>query len=195
VKIRFRSRVIDFRTNFSASVFLDTLGADVERRFSRNGILAVAGGATTPDTLAFFLPQRVEGSDVVDFAATDQLTDRNSLAVTANISVQSENLVSNFKVEPNPFTPNGDGINDEMTIFFDVQRLLTPKPVRLEIFDLNGRRLHLTERQLSSGGYSQQWDGRGDNGQMVPPGLYLLRISTDADDAGAARTRLVSVAY
>jgi len=195
VKIRFRCRVIDFRTIFSASVFLDTLGADVERRFSRNGILAVAGDESALDTLAFFLPQRVEGDDVVDFGATEQLSDRNSLAVIADISAQSQNLVSNFEIEPNPFTPNGDGVNDEMTVFFDVQRLLTPRPVNLEIFDLSGRRLHRTELLLSSGGYSQVWDGRDDGGQIVPPGLYVLRISTKADDSGAALTRLVSIAY
>ena len=167
----------------------------MERRFSRNGILAVAGDESALDTLAFFLPQRVEGDDVVDFGATEQLSDRNSLAVIADISAQSQNLVSNFEIEPNPFTPNGDGVNDEMTVFFDVQRLLTPRPVNLEIFDLSGRRLHRTELLLSSGGYSQVWDGRDDGGQIVPPGLYVLRISTKADDSGAALTRLVSIAY
>ena len=65
---------------------------------------------------------------MVDFGETDQLSDRNTLAVIADVSAQSEDLVSNFKAEPNPFTPNGDGINDEMTVLFDVQRLLTPKP-------------------------------------------------------------------
>ena len=195
MKVRFRGRVINFHTNFSANAFLDTLDADVERRFTRNGILAVADGEGTLDTLAFFLPQGAEGNDVVDFGTTDQLSDRNSLAVIADVSAQSEDLVSNFKAKPNPFTPNGDGVNDEMTVLFDVQRLLTPKPVRLEIFDLNGRRLRLVERHLSSGGYSQQWDGRDDGGQIVPPGLYILRISTEADDAGNAQTRIVSVAY
>jgi flagellar hook assembly protein FlgD len=137
----------------------------------------------------------VVGSDVVDLFATDALSDRNSLAVIADLSSQSKNLVSKFAVEPNPFTPNGDGINDELTVTFDVQRLLAPRPVNLEIFDLSGRRLRIIERNLSSGGYSQQWDGRDDAGQMVPPGLYLLRISTEADDVGKARTRLISVAY
>lgn len=193
VKVRFRGRVINFHTNFFANAFLDTLDADVERHYTRNGILAVGEGAL--DTLAFFLPQEVEDNDVVDFGATDQLSDRNSLAVIADVSAQSEDLVSNFKAEPNPFTPNGDGINDEMTVLFDVQRLLTPKPVRLEIFDLNGRRLRLIERRLLSGGYSQQWDGRADGGQIVPPGLYVLRISAEADDAGNAQMRIVSVAY
>ena len=92
----------------------------MERRFTRNGILAVTGGEGTLDTLAFFLPQGVEGNDVVDFVATDQLSDRNSLAVIADISAQSENLVSNFKAVPNPFTPNGDGINDEVTLLLSL---------------------------------------------------------------------------
>ena len=61
VKVRFRGRVIDFRTNFFANAFLDTLGADVERRFTRNGILAVTGGEGTLDTLAFFSAARSGG--------------------------------------------------------------------------------------------------------------------------------------
>ena len=192
VKVRFQGRVIDFRTNFAANVFLDTLGAETERRFTSSGILALGGRL---DTLAIFLPQRVEDNDVVDFAATDRLSDRNSLAVIADISAQSENLVTNFKIAPNPFTPNGDDVNDEVVVTFDVQRLLTPKPVHLEIFTLNGRRLRFIERHLSSGGYSQQWDGRDDAGQVVPPGLYMLRIATEADRAGEPQTRIVSVAY
>ena len=195
VKVHFQGRVIDFRTNFAANVFLDTLGAEAERRFTSSGILALGGSESALDTLAIFLPQRVEDNDVVDFVTMDQLSDRNSLAVIADISAQSENLVTNFKVAPNPFTPNGDGVNDEVGVTFDIQRLLTPKPMYLEIFDLNGRRLRLIERQLSSGGYSQQWDGRDDAGQVVLPGLYLLRISTEADHAGEAQTRVVSVAY
>lgn len=195
VKVCFQGRVIDFRTNFVASVFLDTLGAEVERRFTRNGILALGSSESGLDTLALFLPQRVQDNDVVDFAATDQLSDRNSLAVIADISAQSKNLVTNFRVAPNPFTPNGDEVNDEIVAAFDIQRLLTPRPVHLEIFALNGRRLRFIERHLSSGGYSQPWDGRDDAGQVVPPGLYMLRISTEADHAGTPQTRIVSVAY
>ena len=194
VKVRFQGRVIDFRTNFVANVFLDTLGAQVERRFTKNGILAF-GSESLLDTLALFLPQQAQDNNVVDFVATDQLSDRNSLAVIADISAQSKNLVTNFKVAPNPFTPNGDGVNDEIVVAFDIQRLLTPRPVHLEIFDLNGWCLRFIERDLSSGGHSQQWDGRDDAGQVVPPGLYMLRISAEADHAGEPQTRIVSVAY
>ena len=120
------------------------------------------------------------------------MSDRNSLAVVADISAQSEDLISNFNVEPNPFTPNDDGINDAMTVIFDVQRLLVPKAVHLEIYDLNGRRVHRTERQLASGGYSQQWDGLNDAGQRVPPGLYILsrpRAALVGEGVGHAQTR------
>ncbi len=195
VKVRFQGRVIDFRTNFAANVFLDTLDSEADRRFTSSGILALGGNESVLDTLAIFLPQRVEDNNVVDFAATDRLSDRNSLAVIADISAQSENLVTNFKVVPHTFTPNGDDINDELVVSFDVQRLLTPRPVHLEIFDLNGRRLRFIELDLASGGYSQQWDGRDNAGQVVPPGLYLLRISAEADHAGKAQMSIVSVAY
>jgi hypothetical protein len=192
VRVSFRARVIDFRTDFSANVFLDTLDIGFDRQFTNNGILALGAAA---DTLALFLPQPVQGGDVVDFANTDQLSDRNSLAVIADISTQGNNLVANFTVAPNPFTPNGDGINDDLDVAFDLQRLLTPRPIKLEIYDLNGRRVRLIERMLSSGGYSDTWDGRDDAGGIVPPGLYVLRISTEADDASEARTKLISVAY
>ena len=195
VKVRFRGRVIDFRTHFSASVFLDTLNTDAKRSFTTSGIIALSDSENLADTLAFFLPQRIEPSDIVDFVVANQLSDRNSLAVVADISAQSEDLISNFTVEPNPFTPNDDGINDAMNVIFDVQRLLVPKAVHLEIYDLDGKRVHRTERQLASGGYSQQWDGRNDAGQRVPPGLYILRIYTEADEAGASPMRLISVAY
>ena len=76
-----------------------------------------------------------------------------------------------------------------------MQRLLTPKPVRMEIFDLSGRQVYQVERELLSGGYSELWDGRGNDGVVVSPGLYILQISTKADDAGGPRSRIISVAY
>jgi len=192
VKVNFRARVIDFRTNFAANVFLDTLSSEYQRQFTENGILTLGASA---DTLALFLPQPVEGDDVLDFDATEQLSDRNSLAVIADISAQGSNLVANFETVPNPFTPNGDGINDQLEVRFDIQRLLTPRAVLLEVYDLNGQRVRSIERSLNSGGYSEQWDGKDEAGNIVPPGLYILRLSTKADDAGDARTRLISVAY
>jgi len=193
VKVRFRGRVLEFRTNIRANAMLDSLGQRGTRLYTSTGIVAL--GETGADTLAFFLPQALEAQDVVNFLATDQLEDRNSLSVLADISAQSRELITNLRVAPNPFTPNGDQINDQVMIAYDVQRLLIPRPLKIEIFDLGGRQVKSLRQNADSGGYTQTWDGRDNAGGRVAPGLYLLRISTEADAAGSAQVRLISVAY
>jgi hypothetical protein len=39
------------------------------------------------------------------------------------------------------------------------------------------------------------WDGRGDQGQQVPPGHYIYRISLDTDAETENRIGTISVAY
>ena len=190
--LRFRGRVIDFQTNFSANVFLDTLQASYKRLFTKNGILTLGADA---DTLALFLPQPVEGANVVDFTLRDALSDRNSLAVVADISSQGSNLISNVQFSGESFTPNGDGVNDELLVGYDVQRLLEDRALHFEIYDLGGNRVRHLEKELRSGGYSDSWDGKNDAGIMVVPGIYVVRLSADADEASAAVSRLVSVVY
>lgn len=192
LKVRFKGRVIDFRTNFRANALLDSL-AGGRRVFTNNGIIALSDAGT--DTLAFFLPQALEGRDIVDFLQTDQLEDGNSLAVIADISAQSKELVTKLEMGPNPFTPNGDLVNDQLQLSFDVQRLTAPRPIKVEVFDLGGRLLRSMKQDAVSGGYSLDWDGKDEEGNLVVPGLYLVRVSVDADAAKSALVRLISVAY
>lgn len=195
MRIRFSGRVIDYQTDFRANALLDTMTADGVRDFTSNGIVIRDGEGAEADTLALLLPQPVVGQDVVNFLETDALEDRNSLAVIADLSSQSRNALTNLRVQPTQFTPNGDGINDEVKISFDVQRLLIPRALHVEIHDLGGRLVRRIERNVASGGHSATWDGRSDEGEVVAPGLYLLRVSTEADYADAAKVRLVGVVY
>ena len=49
--------------------------------------------------------------------------------------------------------------------------------VRLEIFDLLGRRVRLLEDRSRFAGFaSVEWDGRDDTRQPVPSGVYLIRV-------------------
>jgi hypothetical protein len=58
----------------------------------------------------------------------------------------------------------------------------------LEVLDLAGRRV--ARLAALAGGAAWDWDGRGDDGRRVPPGLYLARASV----AGASLTaRIVRV--
>jgi hypothetical protein len=64
----------------------------------------------------------------------------------------------------NAFSPNGDGINDEMVFTFG--RRPARAAYRVEIYDLNGRRL--VARTLPAGETQWRWDGRVDGRELLP---------------------------
>jgi flagellar hook assembly protein FlgD len=63
--------------------------------------------------------------------------------------------------------------------------------VRLEIFDLAGRRVRsLASGVLPAGEVTREWDGRDDRGHGVRSGVYFVRLTTPAR---TFTTRLVSL--
>ena len=112
-----------------------------------------------------------------------------------------EQIIVSAVADPNPFTPNGDGINDETKFSFFVANLLVPRPVRLIIYDVTGRRVrNLVDISSSAYAFVEQnsipWDGRDDNGNLVSPGLYIYQITVDADGINPVSvTKTVTVAY
>ena len=59
--------------------------------------------------------------------------------------------------------------------------LPTPAHVKLEIFDLLGRRLTtLTNGNWVAGYHALSWDGRDARGTRAGPGIYLCRMSAGA---------------
>jgi hypothetical protein len=72
------------------------------------------------------------------------------------------------------FTPNGDGVNDEMNFLVENPKGL---PVSGEVFDLLGARV--AELKAGSVASSLVWDGRGRDGDMAPKGVYLYQIESD----------------
>jgi hypothetical protein len=80
-------------------------------------------------------------------------------------------------------TPNGDGVNETATIDFAVLRVNGEREVAVSVWGLAGRRVvRMAEtRPQVSGQYRAVWDGRDDDGRLVPPGVYLLRIEVETD--------------
>ncbi len=74
-------------------------------------------------------------------------------------------------VEPNPFTPNGDGVNDVATFVIHSQ-----KPLRVDIFSFGGALV----RRLEGEG-SVSWDGRDIRGRKAPAGPYLYVIQAGGE--------------
>lgn len=110
-------------------------------------------------------------------------------------------LVRNLSVNP-VVTPNGDGINDRAAVAFEVVTIVGQAELDAAVFDLAGRRVRsLLARSVANGIYDAArikdlaWDGRDAAGNLVPPGVYIVRVQLQADarDTGAARA--VGVAY
>jgi hypothetical protein len=75
---------------------------------------------------------------------------------------------------------------DETSIAFS---LPTAGPARIGVYAVSGRRVR-EERwpSLEAGSHHWAWDGRDAAGRTVAPGLYLLRLETDA---GMATRRIL----
>lgn len=64
--------------------------------------------------------------------------------------------------------------------------------VRIEIFDVSGRRLKvLADRSFQAGSHEFSWDGRRDDGSEAPSGLYFVRGSINDARRESARILIV----
>ena len=70
--------------------------------------------------------------------------------------------------------------------------------MRVKIYDLDGRvvkDLPIPPRESISGNYEIIWRGDDASGAFVAPGVYLFRISVDADSGEQEVVRAVYVVY
>ena len=101
-----------------------------------------------------------------------------------------------LQASPPLFTPNGDEINDQTEISYDLLNIGTSRKVALHIYDLSG---HIVRELLAApsvaGSFSALWDGRDGEGSVVPPGIYLYQVDLGADEENFVVSGTVSVAY
>lgn len=126
------------------------------------------------------VPQILEAGNAVDFSSED-------VAALSNLSVaiprsQVGKLIGEIVFSSTILTPNEDGANDELEIFFNLLQLTRATPVILEIYDLAGRKVDTAfDEERFIGPALFTWDGRVD-GKYLPPGHYIwvLRVKADA---------------
>ena len=93
-------------------------------------------------------------------------------------------------------TPNGDGVNDGLEIEYDLLNLFGQVPVAIDVYDLSGRLLAKVYRgTAASGRFSARWDGRDGSGELLSPGLYLLRLEVETDEGTDRMDQVISLAY
>lgn len=129
------------------------------------------------------LGQKIELEDLADLTV---LGAKNSLG----------RILSDVEVSPNPFTPNGDGVNDAATLAFKLLQMIGTAPLSVDLYDLSGT---LVKRIFSdiakSDAYRLLWDGTTEAGELVSPGLYLYQVSLDADERRYTKIGTIAVVY
>ena len=90
----------------------------------------------------------------------------NSVHTTFSSNIQLE-------LSPNPFSPDGDGFDDELNIEYQIP---LGSNLTLKIYDVKGRlvRTLLNEQPQVSG--KTVWDGKNDEGKIVRTGIYILLV-------------------
>src|SRR5215207_8705053 len=85
-------------------------------------------------------------------------------------------LVIRFATKPAHFSPNGDRYRDTTTIGFDLSE---PASVSFMVVDAEGtevRRIASDRRLAGDAKHRWAWDGRADDGAVVPDGTYRMRV-------------------
>ena len=135
------------------------------------------------------LPQPVVGADVGEALSTNSL---RVLGTTEQKTAFIQNLASSSRV----FSPNGDGINDELRVAYSLFRLPEAVPVVLEVYSLDGRRVAFVEAgSQNAGPQSLRWDGRDETGRLLLPGLYLMALDLRSEFPTDPQIRPLGIAY
>ena len=135
--------------------------------------------------------QRVDEGDPTELVSSQTVT---------VLALSGDEIIRDFSLESQVFTPNGDGVNDELVVSFGVARVGAERPVSLTVYDLSGVETNRIEERRPDprGNYVFRWDGKDHLGEPVPPGIYLARVKVDVDSGSADNTfvqRVVHVAY
>lgn len=109
-------------------------------------------------------------------------------AANSIAAAYSENL--RVDISPNPFSPDGDGFDDEVVINFTLpfQANLTAR-----IFDVNGREVKKLLDNAPAASGQLRWDGKGDNGKTLRSGIYVLFMETSGSARLTKKATLVLV--
>ena len=101
-------------------------------------------------------------------------------------------LIGNLTLASPIFTHNGDDVNGEMQLTFNLLKGEVVPAVK--VYDLSGRLV----RSLAGRTGAEQlfsWDGTAEGGDLAPPGMYVVRVEVDAQAATKTAIRAVSLVY
>ncbi len=140
------------------------------------------------------VPQAVVGGNAVDFGPGDD--DALSDLAVSIPKPQIGKLIGEIRTNSRFLTPNGDGINDRLDVFFNVLQITEPAPVSFEIYDIAGHRVHTAfAADLGIGPVEFVWFGRSKNGLLLLPGTYVWVLRVQSDAFEEVHSGSIAIAY
>jgi hypothetical protein len=86
-------------------------------------------------------------------------------------------------VSPNPFSPDGDGIDDFVNISYSLP--FEKGYVKIDIYDVAGRLVkRLFNNEPTGNSRNVIWDGRDNNGRLLPIGIYIIYLEAIQPEKG-----------
>ena len=105
-------------------------------------------------------------------------------------SLQNSNSAEDLKLDinPNPFSPDGDGFEDQTTISYTIP---FKSELTLKIYDIRGRVVRsLMDKSPQISG-EILWDGKDNYGNIVRVGIYILYLKTSGSSSLSKKTTIV----
>lgn len=101
-------------------------------------------------------------------------------------SGEPPSTAASLELAPNPFSPDGDGWEDALAVR---GRFASETPsVRIRIFDARGRMVReLEPGRITGAEHVWHWDGRSDEGTLLPTGIYVIALEELEAGGGTAR--------
>lgn len=128
-----------------------------------------------------------EGEHRVRVLASDLAGNIGSAEWAFTVDLSSPAEIRDVQVTPNPFSPNGDSIDDTLNVQF---RLTGDAAVQVQVLNQSGqvvRTLH-TLAPLAATLHQFTWDGRDDADQPVAAGIYTVRVHIPANGSQTEQT-------
>lgn len=164
----------------------ELLEVDVRAEIFRYG--AIFAGRVIDSTKPAEIGQLVAAGEA------NELVDGNQLSVQA--MTLDDKVLGAVSLSTAAFTPNGDQINDQVEIAYELLKVTEPVPVRVRVRDLSGRLVRRVYAGADGAGrHPRRWDGRGEAGQPVAPGLYLCQVEVESGGERQVHIRPIAVAY
>jgi len=145
-------------------------------RMTLDGQPVEASYDPTTRRFSFRAQNLAEGQHTVTVEATDNEgnTSRREWRFVVNLSAPVE--VTDLTLSPEPFSPNGDGLDDTLSISF---RLSGDANLTVKVVDSAGNTVKTlsNEQPFSAGEHTLTWDGTTDSGEPAPDGEYTVQIT------------------